>query len=287
MKIKILKPEPPLEFARTLQRRTRTNRIIVHHYHHERATPQDVHRWHLDRGWAGIGYNVMVDLDGTIWEGRGFGYVGAHAGESNADSIGIACQGRYDDHTTEMPTAQFNSLVWLIRHIREIYGNIPVLRHSDVSATACPGRHFPWAELLKLEFRGDLEVTAPSLKPPDRIKVDIFGRVREMGGRIEDGANWVRLAELAPALGFEVWFDDVRRIPVVASEHWYCQPSVPPRKPYRSGERTVTVEVFGHEREIIGYVRDGTTWVGLASAVSALGLAASWDGDRRMPAVSH
>ena len=283
----IRKPDPPLAFARALQRRARTERIIVHHYHHDRATPQDVHRWHLDRGWAGIGYNVMVDMDGSIWEGRGLEFVGAHAGNSNPDSIGIACQGRYDDHTTEMPAAQFDALVWLIRHIRDLYGNIPVLRHSDVSATACPGRHFPWAELLRLEYRGDVEVDVPSLHIPDKLTVDILGGVREIGGYIENGSTWVRLAELAPALGFEVWFDEARRIPVVASEHGDRPTGIPPTAPVRPGERTVTVDVFGHEREIPGYVREGATWVGLAGAATVLGHRASWDEERRLPVISY
>ena len=287
MTFEIRTTDPPLAFTGTPQRRIRTDRIILHHYHHETATPRDVHRWHLDRGWAGIGYNLVVDMDGTIWEGRGMENVGAHAGGSNSDSIGIACQGRYDDRTTEMPDAQFNSLVWLIRHIRDIYGKIPVLRHSDVSATACPGRHFPWAELLTLEFRGDVEVLAPAVPPPGKITADILGEVREIGGHIENGTAWVRLSELAPALGFEVWFDEARRIPVVASEHGACHSLIPPTAPVRPGERTVTVDVSGHEREIAGYVRDGTTWVGLASAAAVLGHWVSWDEERRLPVISY
>ena len=133
MKFEIKQPTPALRFTQTPQRRTRTTRIIIHHYHHERATPQDVHRWHLNNGWIGFGYNAAVDMDGTIWEGRGLDNVGTHTGNNNGDSIGIACQGRYDDHTRQMPDAQFNSLVWLIRHIQSIYGNIPILRHRDLT----------------------------------------------------------------------------------------------------------------------------------------------------------
>ena len=286
MTFEIRKPNPALAFNGNLRRRERTTRIILHHYHHDRATPQDVHRWHLNNGWAGFGYNFVVDMDGSIWEGRGMENVGAHAGGSNSDSVGIACQGRYDDHTTLMPDAQFNALVWLVGHIRGIYGNIPILRHLDVSATACPGRHFPWAELLALEFRGDVEVTVPDGQSVRSVTVDILGDVLEIGGYIENDFTWVRLAELVPALGFEVWFDEKRRIPVVTSEHGQSASDGTTKTIFGRGGRTVAVDIFGTVHEIGGYVSDGTTWVRLSDAASALGFAASWDGERRLPVIS-
>jgi len=86
-----------LDFTRPPQERTRTTRIILHHYHHETATPRDVHRWHLERGWIGNAYNISIDMDGTIWEPRGVNAIGGHTLNNNSDSIGIAFQGRYDD----------------------------------------------------------------------------------------------------------------------------------------------------------------------------------------------
>ena len=214
MKFEIRKPNPALNFRSTPQRRQRTTRIILHHYHHERATPQEVHRWHLNNGWLGFGYNVAVDMDGTIWEGRGLDNVGTHTGNNNGDSIGIALQGRYDDHTTQMPDAQFNALVWLIQHIRGIYGELPILRHRDVTATACPGRHFPWEELQRMEFRGDIAIEAT---PARTVTLDILGRVEEIAGYIENGATWVRLTEFVKALGFVASWDSNRRIPTIAA----------------------------------------------------------------------
>ena len=89
MKFEIRQPGPALRFTTALQLRQRTARIIIHHYRSETATPQDVHRWHLNNGWAGFGYNAAVDMDGTIWEGRGLGNTGAHTGGNNGDSIGM------------------------------------------------------------------------------------------------------------------------------------------------------------------------------------------------------
>ena len=51
--------------------RNSTSEIILHHA--EASSRQRLRtstRWHLERGWAGIGYNYYVRKDGTIWRGR-------------------------------------------------------------------------------------------------------------------------------------------------------------------------------------------------------------------------
>jgi len=164
MKHVIREPNPVLRFTQTPTIRARTNRIILHHYHHSSAPPQEVHRWHLSNGWLGIGYNFMVDRDGTIWRGRGMDALGTHTANNNGDSIGIACQGRYDDHDLTMPDAQFNALIWLIHECRKVHGIIPVIGHRDASPSSCPGRFFPLAEVQKLEYRG----VAPA-QPPTQV----------------------------------------------------------------------------------------------------------------------
>lgn len=48
--------------------------------------------YHMDsNGWWDIGYNFLIGGDGNVYEGRGWGVVGAHAGDSsvNSDSIGM------------------------------------------------------------------------------------------------------------------------------------------------------------------------------------------------------
>ena len=144
---------PNLHFPRRRTRRQQTSEIIIHHLH----AHWDVHRTHQDhlsRGWNGIGYNIHVAMSGAISLGRGLEYVGAHKVVFNSSSIGIGCEGRYDTVDRVMPDAQFNALVWLISHLRELYGDLRILGHRDYAATACPGRFFPMDELRQLEFRG-------------------------------------------------------------------------------------------------------------------------------------
>ena len=210
MSFKIRQPNPSLGFTAKPRKRARTSRIILHHYHHKSATPHDVHRWHLDRGWIGNGYNYAVDMDGTIWEIRGHESEGTHTANNNGDSIGIACQGRYDDQTRAMPDIQFNALVWLIKYLRGIYRDIKIIGHRDASPSACPGRYFPLAEVQRLQFRGNIMPEAQT------VTLDILGSAEEIGGYIDNGATFVRLTDFAAALGFVTSWDAKRGIPVVS-----------------------------------------------------------------------
>lgn len=43
-----------------------------------------------------IYFSFLVGGDGTVYEGRGWGIVGAHAKENNHDSVGIALLGNFN-----------------------------------------------------------------------------------------------------------------------------------------------------------------------------------------------
>ena len=47
----------------SLKNRTSTKRIILHHAESKSCTADDIHRWHLANGWAGIGYHFFVRKD--------------------------------------------------------------------------------------------------------------------------------------------------------------------------------------------------------------------------------
>ena len=130
----------------SFSRRNNTDEIILHHAEARHASVEDINQWHLERGWAGIGYNYYVRKDGTIWRGRPEWAVGAHAKGHNDKSIGICCEGAYMTET--MPKAQFDALVGLVREEMAKYPGAKVLRHKDVNSTDCPGVNYPWKALL-------------------------------------------------------------------------------------------------------------------------------------------
>ena len=159
----IQRPNPVLQFRNAGSRRGRTDGIVIHHLA-ANVSVQTVHSWHLGNGWAGIGYHFQVDKDGRIWQGRPVDIVGAHTGGHNANTIGIAVQGNYHTVSRIMPDVQFNALVWLIQHLRGIYGNLRMHAHRELTATACPGQHFPMDELRRLQFRQTADTTRPEVE---------------------------------------------------------------------------------------------------------------------------
>ena len=147
-----------LKFPRQHIRRKETKSIVIHHFAGN-ADIHQTHAQHIRQGWNGIGYNFVVDFDGTIFDGRGLEFHGAHTNPpswANSSTIGIACRGNYHEKR-EMPRAQYDSLVALVQWLRSIYGNIPVQGHRDLAATSCPGQHFPWAEIIKAIDREETE----------------------------------------------------------------------------------------------------------------------------------
>lgn len=97
-------------------------------------------RWHTDdNGWADIGYNFLV-WDRYIFEGRGWGRSGAHAGRVNGDSIGIAF---LLDSRVRFPTqVEWWAAETIMRTGVELGRVHPAYRrsgHRDHMATACPG----------------------------------------------------------------------------------------------------------------------------------------------------
>lgn len=139
--------ETSLRFNGSLNKRKSTKRAIIHHSASPDVPASTIHGWHLGQKWAGIGYHFVIRSGGAIERGRPENTIGAHAGSAgNVDSIGIVLTGNFQ---YERPTAaQIESLVWLItQYLEPRYGNLDVIGHKDVMATACPGKNFPWEEL--------------------------------------------------------------------------------------------------------------------------------------------
>ena len=148
--------ETNLQFSRAPSKRTRTGRIILHHTASADVSAATIHGWHQGQGWIGIGYHFVIRANGTIERGRPEDTIGSHAGpQGNGDSIGIVLTGNFEIGAPS--TAQMIALAKLIKELRSRYGDLTVIGHRDVMATACPGKNFPWADLKRrLEVDDDM-----------------------------------------------------------------------------------------------------------------------------------
>lgn len=100
-------------------------------------------KFHMDtRGWFDIGYNFLVGEDGNIYEGRGWGKVGAHARGHNRDSIGICVIGNFEEREpNRLALDAAQKLIDLGVRRGKISPTYKLLGHRDVGKTACPGQH--------------------------------------------------------------------------------------------------------------------------------------------------
>lgn len=107
-----------------------------------------------DRGWDDIGYNMLVDKFGRIWEGRfgglAFGVQGAHASGWNKETMGISYMGDTNRAaaTSAGVGAMQRAIAWKAGvhgfdpdGSSDIYGRWrPVIQgHRNVGTTSCPG----------------------------------------------------------------------------------------------------------------------------------------------------
>ncbi len=116
-----------------------------------------IYDYHVNSlGWDDIGYNVLVDKWGRLWEGRYGGLekavVGAHATGVNDETVGISALGNYDVTTAppEMTASIERFLAWKL----DVHGVDPtgtatingtqhdtIIGHRNVGETVCPGQY--------------------------------------------------------------------------------------------------------------------------------------------------
>jgi len=126
--------------------------IVLHHTGAEERDAMQVRRNHLRRGWRDVGYNYIIERNGLVVPGRSLQIPGAHCRASgmNFKSIGIALIGNLEVH--EPAEQQVRSLVGLISWLQREHGisKESILPHNRVpgAKTLCPGRHFPFEQIM-------------------------------------------------------------------------------------------------------------------------------------------
>lgn len=152
-------------WAHGLSSRSRTDAIVLHHAAAKTAAPEDVHRWHLNNGWAGFGYHLYIRKDGSVHRGRPIWASGAHTLNFNSTTLGVCCEGNYNEETV-MPVAQLQALREVLTYLKQLYPAASIKCHRDYNATACPGKWFPLGEALKYETAGETAEREETMAEP-------------------------------------------------------------------------------------------------------------------------
>ena len=119
----------------------RVDLFVLHHTtgsYRGARTVRQIQAFHQgpDRGWSDVGYNFLIGSEGTVYEGRGWGFVGAHARGENSRSIGVAYIG---DGSRPVPDAAKRAILELLGEAERRFGSLRQVGHRDVGATSCPG----------------------------------------------------------------------------------------------------------------------------------------------------
>lgn len=97
-------------------------------------TAEDIHGWHLARGWDGVGYHFVIRPGGLIERGRPTYWKGSHVRGHNHESIGICLDGRdqFDD-------GQLHGLRELLGELLTKFTNAKPVGHNELdSHKTCP-----------------------------------------------------------------------------------------------------------------------------------------------------
>ncbi|MEW8253758.1 MAG: N-acetylmuramoyl-L-alanine amidase [Candidatus Thiodiazotropha taylori] len=98
------------------------------------VTAADIHEWHLENDWSGIGYHAVIQRNGKIERGRPHFWKGAHILGHNLHTLGICLIG-----TDEFTDEQLFSLKELILEWLDLYPLAEVVGHRDLDSNrTCP-----------------------------------------------------------------------------------------------------------------------------------------------------
>lgn len=164
--------EVKYDWAGALTKRNTINMIVLHHAEAKSCTIQDIHWWHVCRGYSGIGYHYFINKKGEIYKGRPDNVVGAHAKGFNSTSIGICFEGAYNKEV--MPQAQLQAGRELVEHLKKKYNITKVKKHSDLMPTDCPGKLFPFEEITK-HIKENLVLSFQRAAIADGFKLSKYG----------------------------------------------------------------------------------------------------------------
>jgi N-acetyl-anhydromuramyl-L-alanine amidase AmpD len=174
--------EEKYAWARTNFTEQDPDTIDIHHALSPNCTAQDVHRWHLGKGWKGIAYHYFIRKNGATYRGRQENHEGGGLfGSENKNKIEICLEGCYTDYVSNgkvltektVPEAQLKSLVEVCNDIKSRRAIKAIKKHADYPSAIkekkdCPGKYFPWGEFMSRmstpTIMGESELTVEQMR---------------------------------------------------------------------------------------------------------------------------
>ncbi|WP_309132457.1 NlpC/P60 family protein [Brevibacterium sp.] len=168
------------------------------------------------RGWDDIGYNVIADKYGRLWQARGGdinkAVIGAHVANHNSGTFGISVLGTYDKKAPPRKTrdAVASAIAWKLSLSGRSVSKSTVVAHRDLAQTDCPGDAF-YAKMgeirdtaSKILKSGELPEDEPKEKPKPKTYIEQYAEAhaKELG-KATSGEYDVKGIEGARARNYE------------------------------------------------------------------------------------
>lgn len=135
------------------------------------AVPRNVERIHLANGWAGVGYNFLVDMDGVAYEGRGWTGVGSQCPGYNRTGVGVYVAVGGEQVPTPEAYATVRNLYRDLVNRRD-GSSVRKMCHHDGVSTACPGAILHKWRAAGMPYPNSPADAAPAPRPPATLTVD-------------------------------------------------------------------------------------------------------------------
>jgi len=135
----------------------KVNKVFIHcsAYAHQdlkgNKLKEAINKWHIERGFNGIGYHGVIDFEGTYLNGRDMERIPAAQKGYNTGSLAFCLDGLYK---SQFNKSQFITLLYLINQIDKSYkdSNITYHGHCEVANKTCPV--FKYKTVLGLQENG-------------------------------------------------------------------------------------------------------------------------------------
>ncbi|MCA9080061.1 MAG: N-acetylmuramoyl-L-alanine amidase [Planctomycetaceae bacterium] len=182
--------------------------VVLHHTATQSGDVASIDRIHKQRRdangepWKGIGYHFLIGNGDGMPDGAvaaTFRWVeqadGAHAGsrDYNQYGIGICLVGNFEDHPpTPAQLAATSRLIALLRREFALTDQ-QILRHQDLKPTACPGRLFPFEQLVLASTKVQQQLvetpTVPDRECAEPVSMIVFKEGTHVGttGTVSNG----------------------------------------------------------------------------------------------------
>jgi hypothetical protein len=157
------------------------------------------------RGWSSIAYNWMVDVDGTIYEGRRLGAVGGATKNWNFKTEAVSYIGNGSQPLSLEAQEGFRTVIDGLQHTYG--GGLWIKGHRDLASTSCPG---DW--LYDWVMSGAAHEPPPGAHVPHVDWDGVVAYLRSLGGGLD-----------ANPLKRRMRGDKVRMVQAILPR-WKCDP---------------------------------------------------------------